>query len=1587
MKKFLPFFGILGLAIIMISQGLAASEAHWGSRGWLQFPSNDFSPVHDPGIDMTSSAQLALTAKGPNIAMTYTVATYELKALPDREMMEIQIFDADLNPGLGHDQGSEVTMELVFESNTDGNWWVECWSETQQNYVKVADPVSSRIQIGHEGSSCSFPKQEWSKSIRIYPGNGSSLNMKTVWLDSTADRLYSDKLEHYQDLLNVFRLQSRFGVIRLAATNPGTVSFNNGTPISFRSYIDKSIYEQSLNWAVLYKTEMKTFFSFEIDVSNIQSNYLLLWDKDADANKLFTDKGKQAASPPDAGLKMMVRWSDGSPLEYDRIEDTLNGGIPITNDPEWTHFDQTNRPDFLPSWHIPGETNHFDGPSWDSAQDPEGHDALRWYRIPLHERKSNTVLVGWYGSTMPLNTFAFAASGPVAPAPCSDPAFCREVFELPAEEDVIVCPESGHEDCVNDLSTNFTLKIDSDPPPETSELIQKKVKSLKYYLKIENKKNEVLSDLSIVFSPPLGTVLHPDQVSLFDNEGRMPLEDIPEFSSKDIALEVLLKDTAIDQEVISTKDRVFFEQFNTRPVSPSVVRHYPGLGIDEEPGCSIEGDIKLCINSYPAADPAEESFGLDPSKADKNKITYIFSVENLSDNVGFENLQLNFEPPLYTTLHEDFINSSLTHSGEQYTGKGEAVFKMKELLLPGDRDELSFAVQLDEVVDMTDYDISSAGRFQLLVDNYPQVEAPELVHHVGKGGVNIEATRCYAFDYFGGEFSCSDMCQDVEPGSRITVRDSLKNVGGSLARDYEYFPLPLSSAFEYDPNSVRIDDPETGLSISNDGESFPPQGGIQILGPLLSGQAREVYFSYTVPYGITEEQDDQNGCFPKTDEVIQTFPPDANSPELLYDQECTLAQRNQVNEPGNICVSVEEAPRLTAKLTSLPLAGSTVYQGSHITYFLEISNQSLQAVAELKIQKQQPQQTECVAGFCVDISLQEPLALSQKFGTHYEDLFVKVNDDAQGEIIQHNGYIIRYQGADGDELQVHTNSIEHALITAPEPVGEFRHDIRLSRRTALNTADRERPRSDGGDRIEIEHEFTYEGRQYSPVWPEMSGYRNHRKNVCSWQFPSYEHYDASFNANSIVYNSTQRHSSLRSFDQIRSADVDFQITTLVPSERPELLVDPGENDYQDQFEYRFSGSDRSSRGLNGFMNGGGTISSSELENTSLRAVKDGVAGKIETSNTALTTQGSGFVSEDYWLYAMTGYRMDWWRCTRCTGNGCYRYPAYVPIYKWKLTSSNPIPMLAHDQDYVTVLTSVAWLQTKNGHVGFGSPLWETGPNTGDPNWVDLGDKLIPSAMKWHTPPNESNADLLVLHTGAQDPVQSGLGASGRVGRENSQGFIDSPLEGVGRQLARGDAYDREENPREYLDDLLNRQLYGQVVRLNQATELPPGLSRNGSEFQIEGSLFLENDTIYHLKGELRIGKVGGQPVSLSSGRARLLVDGSAQILSNVEYASSDASELSQVTSVRLHTLEDIQIHPSVTDVELMMLAESRFSSGKSDKQLRILGDVIAQTVAWERRPLNNPRESDEEVNKPSEIIYEDFRKYLVAPPGDRKLAE
>src|SRR5690606_37430151 len=330
------------------------------------------------------------------------------------------------------------------------------------------------------------------------------------------------------------------------------------------------------------------------------------------------------------------------------------------------------------------------------------------------------------------------------------------------------------------------------------------------------------------------------------------------------------------------------------------------------PKCQESGFLRACISSTPYPDPHPDSY---LEKGDS--ITYHLSLENtspLESPVELASVNLGFNPPTYTTLDDSHFSEIIPEESATYTGKGATRIDLVESLGSGETFEKNLLVYVDEDTLLEDYDISTQNRIVASAANNSAVTLKPLLHHVGDGAVNIQVTRCYAFDYYGGEFQCSNACSTIEPGTRITVRDTLTNSGGATAYNHTYFPPPLSSSFEYEENSIRIDHPVSGISVPNDGQNFPPADGITIPGPIESNASRPVFFSYYIPDDLLEtdppnEEEHDGKCYPKNEEEISSpFKGPGVYSEISYEFDCPVEEGPEDDKNGLICVKVEENP-------------------------------------------------------------------------------------------------------------------------------------------------------------------------------------------------------------------------------------------------------------------------------------------------------------------------------------------------------------------------------------------------------------------------------------------------------------------------------------------------------------------------------------------------------------------------------------------------------------------------------------------------------------------------------------------------------
>lgn len=1176
----------------------------------------------------------------------------------------------------------------------------------------------------------------------------------------------------------------------------------------------------------------------------------------------------------------------------------------------------------------------------------------------------------------------------------------------------------------NTAPEDYLLELHAKPISESDVSSGEKIA---YTLRFKNIGERELSNVKLQLEAPTLTSEDGDQVNNYELNTVAP-QDTDE-DPIDKILEVIV-DADLDDQTIFTNGKFYMtaDEYGEEKKYPNLVCHYIGEGdetlgktcvcngdgcdasIKPEPisKCEESDDMRACIEST----PAHNSYGLDPNDATKNIITYHIEVTNLSTEDSpkqLSDLKLSFENPLHTSLISAQLAEVSSDSGS-YTGKGVGSFNLASTLDAGASLTKDVSIVIDTDSGLTDFDISSKDKLTVNASNNSSVKLPEQLHHVGEGAINVTVSRCYAYDYVQGDFECSQSCDTIEPGTTIMVRDLLTNNGGESALDHIYYPTPLADSLIYQEGSLYINGTgeATGIAAANDGASFPPSGGVKIPGSIAaSGGTAAVYFQYQVP-------EDASGCLPT--EVSEPTPPDGQSSfsDITYELDCG-------DDTGKICVGTKPNPVLTATLSAVPTPDKDVYQGTVIQYTLQLKNTTKQPVANLTISAADVALTTCHNSTCTEITETNPGGLEDNFGEYFYSYSLKVDDDAIGNKIVNPGHSITYSGIGGSNFSITSNSVEHDLKAEAVPTGSFFHDINLTRRIVLNSADGSTARAstgnspDNGDETIIEHEFEYEGTGNEVLPFLTSGQQlptNYQYDYCSRDVGygyrgSPQTYEASPGSSVRIYQSDQSVGQPISFNSLRSESVSFSITSQLPDTRPEMINSAGAN--PDVINYTISPGPIVEDGINAinfFMKEGGrllktngytlrsengrTISSSALARSSIRAIKDGNGGEIETTNR------SEPIREDIWTYQESGRRNQRVTCSK----PCGRFTCYSsfnpPEFRWFYSGASSTPILeASDKDYISVLTSVAWLKTKNGHVGIGTPFWS---GSGDPNAVDLGDAVVNSQMKFYTPPNEFNSDMLIYSHSGNDPLKSRLQGSSRIASQGiKQGYITDKLSGESKinlshnhQLSRGEAYDREQFPRDYYDDLLNRQLYGEVIRLNNDLSQLSGLSGSDGNYRLSGGSTYEVDKIYYLKGNLSIGNPaapGENSYSISGGKARLFVEGSVTIYDNVQYSSHSGSDLATIPSLRLHSTGNISIHQLVTDIELMMLAENEFHSGNGDEQLRILGDVITYKAFWERTPLNKERDEDEEVNKPSELIYEDYRKYILTPPGDKKLPD
>jgi len=428
---------------------------------------------------------------------------------------------------------------------------------------------------------------------------------------------------------------------------------------------------------------------------------------------------------------------------------------------------------------------------------------------------------------------------------------------------------------------------------------------------------------------------------------------------------------------------------------------------------------------------------------------------------------------------------------------------------------------------------------------------------------------------------------------------------------------------------------------------------------------------------------------------------------------------------------------------------------------------------------------------------------------------------------------------------------------------------------------------------------------------------------------------------------------------------------------------------------------------NELMHDGGSFSYPQIDWQS-HAIQNGPAGTIDVSITGEITETSweyreiNRVKPTCVYYYTRTYDCDTDDCPEERKRVESTMPSF-PIFAWKRTSTKKVPINVKGIAVIDVFSSAAWIQTKGGNIGTNNKLNLTGTGSTGAFKYSSGDALIDAdnyrtelvsattSAAGFTPQNQYNADFMIY---AKQLVE---GTGTLTSRSNWQTEFDAnnifhqnEVKDYYGYKKRGDEYDRADHKRNFTADLRDRQIFGEVIDFSTlSSEELAGygtITKTGSTYTITDSLRLDRGHIYYFPpgSTVNLGARNGNDLKLTGHPARLHVeDDTVKILGNIVYATSEAVSYLDIPNLRIDAKE-IRVDGDVEYIESQLRAKD-FYSGDSEKQLRILGDVIAGTAHFQRRPVNVFNAEDFAINPPAELIVEDYRKYVIPAPGDTQL--
>lgn len=641
------------------------------------------------------------------------------------------------------------------------------------------------------------------------------------------------------------------------------------------------------------------------------------------------------------------------------------------------------------------------------------------------------------------------------------------------------------------------------------------------------------------------------------------------------------------------------------------------------------------------------------------------------------------------------------------------------------------------------------------------------------------------------------------------------------------------------------------------------------------------------------------------------------------------------NEVSNFVLAQEYDANL--ELTSEPVSWSDIYNGDYITYKLNVVNTGLTDIPSWKVvcpRFLDNSQTECKVGNCTNEFTFTDLIAWADLEAWYAVQTTQNNNVWDIITEQCN---LEFDTGSGSVESKDSNEVYHNIIDRSTPVYGWDFSLELySRPKLLNTADWN-PRPDGADTSPIEYTYNYTWNNHEYMYPDLSmegSYTDSRWSCSSKTWPN--------RPNAITYVVNTTNTSPKSSASFSSNNIDFSLTTTLPSDKPTTILHHGTLTPTHYVPW--------SEANNWFKNWGTKVL--PLSATHHRAMVNGTDGEINSTIT-------GTPVLDKWKYVP--YATDRCSYTRCSGSWenrkCRTRTRSYTLYRWEHQTREDIPFSASNYRYVTVWGSTAWLKTQNSHVHTNDLLTDDGTSANEYNLWEWGYTNVKSSPKLYAPDGSYHWDYMVSTSTPTSSLKSKKGWY----------IYDKVV-----PKWHGYVYDREVNARNFYTDLLEKQKYWEVIEEDEGNLQNPLTEINW-----------ELNKIYYYPGDLTIEDSDGQ-VDIFGQKSTIVVWWNLYINSDMKYRKDTQSDIKRLAYLGVIVKWNVYINWDVEFTSGTFHVDNTVHTWDSVYVLRHLWSFVAEEFNFQRKA---PEHYERNVNDPSEWVYFDDMIYIATPPGFAELDE